>query len=571
MQSTLPAEFSVAPPVEPPPAANVPVGVRQEDNAVWWPLACALVLALAAVLRLWQLDLRPPHFDEGVNGMFTDRMVTGGYYKYDPTNYHGPLHFYVLFLFKILFGRSLWALRLPTALISVAAVTLTLRSARFFGRPTAWLAALGLALSPVCVYFGRDAIHESWLLFFLVLTFLGLVGLWRDGRRADLWATALGLTGAVLTKETYVIHVTAFLGAGCFVFLSETLLPSRPPAGQPAAPRWDWRDGLAVAGVCVGLIVLFYTGFFFNPRGLLGIFTTFSSWTHKAIDTEGHYHKWNYWLWLLWQHEPWVLLGLALSLGWAWWQRGSWPLRFIAVYAVGALVAYSVVPYKTPWCLVSIVWPFFFVVAAGLAALARAGGRLGAAGAALVLVPLTGWTGWQMWQVNFKHFADEDEPYSYVQTRVTMRRLTDPLLALARRSPTNYHRKGLVLSNSPHPLPWVLGDFTDVGYYYLPRKPADYDADFLIVAEDRVNEVEAKLRGRYYRFLDIPLRPAMGPMALYLRAEVFAPVMPKDLEPEFNGGEGRVIVGPPQNDAGEPMDNDAPAGEMDDSPEDDSP
>ena len=43
--------------------------------------------------------MKPPHFDEGINGWFVDQMMRTGYYKYDPSNYHGPLHFYVLFLF----------------------------------------------------------------------------------------------------------------------------------------------------------------------------------------------------------------------------------------------------------------------------------------------------------------------------------------------------------------------------------------------------------------------------------------------------------------------------------------
>ena len=46
-------------------------------------------------------------------------MMRTGYYKYDPSNYHGPLHFYVLFLFKILFGRNIWALRMPVVLVSI--------------------------------------------------------------------------------------------------------------------------------------------------------------------------------------------------------------------------------------------------------------------------------------------------------------------------------------------------------------------------------------------------------------------------------------------------------------------
>ena len=58
-----------------------------------------LILALAAFLRFFLLGIKPPHFDEGINGWFVDQVMKNGFYRYDPTNYHGPLHFYVLLLF----------------------------------------------------------------------------------------------------------------------------------------------------------------------------------------------------------------------------------------------------------------------------------------------------------------------------------------------------------------------------------------------------------------------------------------------------------------------------------------
>ena len=36
------------------------------------PLVRIGIVALAAFLRLYALDLRPPHFDEGVNGWFLE-------------------------------------------------------------------------------------------------------------------------------------------------------------------------------------------------------------------------------------------------------------------------------------------------------------------------------------------------------------------------------------------------------------------------------------------------------------------------------------------------------------------
>src|SRR3954466_639495 len=87
-------------------------------------LIAIAIVALALVLRVALLDIKPAHFDEGVNGWFVDQMTHTGFYHYDPTNFHGPLHFYVLFVAQTLFGRHEWALRLPLALVSTACVAM---------------------------------------------------------------------------------------------------------------------------------------------------------------------------------------------------------------------------------------------------------------------------------------------------------------------------------------------------------------------------------------------------------------------------------------------------------------
>src|SRR5213075_1642373 len=170
-----------------------------------------LIIGLAALLRVLFLGIKPPHFDEGINGWFVDQMLKNGFYKYDPTNYHGPLHFYVLFLSQNLLGRNLWALRLPVVLISVASVWLVMRFDRVLPRGVARLAALAMAVSPGFIFYGRYSIHEVWLLLFSMMFMFGLLGLWREGTVSYLWFTGIGMTGMILTKETYIIHLACAL------------------------------------------------------------------------------------------------------------------------------------------------------------------------------------------------------------------------------------------------------------------------------------------------------------------------------------------------------------------------
>src|ERR1051326_2313485 len=93
-----------------------------------------LILGLAVFLRFFLLGIKPPHFDEGINGWFVDQVMHNAFYRYDPTNYHGPLHFYVLQLSESLLGRNVGPRRLPFVLGSIVCVLLMLKFEPLVGR-----------------------------------------------------------------------------------------------------------------------------------------------------------------------------------------------------------------------------------------------------------------------------------------------------------------------------------------------------------------------------------------------------------------------------------------------------
>src|ERR1700726_1387767 len=242
----------------------------------------ALILLLAAAVRIAYLDIKPPHFDEGINGWFCDQMTKSGYYAYDPTNYHGPLHFYVLFLSLNLFGRNLWALRLPVVLASLIAIFWIFLFRPFFSRTICYLAALAMAISPGFIFYDRYSIHESWMVLFLIVTFWGILGITTSRKPRYFWGSILGLTGMILTKETYIIHVASFAAAGC-LSLIWSRLSKRPPLIQTTGKL----PGKHIAGeilVGVSLIIFFYSGNFRNWHGLTGLYEEFVPWTKTGID-----------------------------------------------------------------------------------------------------------------------------------------------------------------------------------------------------------------------------------------------------------------------------------------------
>jgi uncharacterized protein (TIGR03663 family) len=485
------------------------------------------IVLLALVLRVAALDLKPVHFDEGVNGWFIDQMTRQGYYHYDPGNFHGPLHFYALFGPLRLFGRSVWALRLPIALISTLCVAMMLAYRRYLPDRACRFAALAMAISPGCVFYGRTAIHESWLLLFLLLAVWGLAGLWRDGERRQLWAAGLGLTGMVLTKETYAIHWIALALAAPVLLIFERVSASEPFAF--GGRRWTNFDFDRVVVVCTLLIFFFYTGALLDWSSLPGLWQTFAKWTQTGTGgASGHEKAWSYFIELICRYEWPALLGMGATIGLA--TRGTNRLaRYLAIYGFGALTAYSLIAYKTPWCVMVLLWPFYFAFGLATHRLMEALDRwtIGTLTAVVCAYSLGA-----SCLLNFRDFTNEDEPYVYVQTLPDIDKLLIPLRRLVALDPMNYHVAGHVLTTDHHPLLWLLGDFTHVEMLDPNGEPATWDGAFLLVDESEQERVERQLTGAYFKDALRLRGNANDSEVLYLNAASFAFCFP-GRTPEF--------------------------------------
>lgn len=503
-----------------------------ESNWMFW-----LILGLAAALRILFLGIKPPHFDEGINGWFVDQMVKDGFYRYDPTNYHGPLHFYLLFLSQTLFGRNLYALRMPVVLASIGAVWLALKYDRVIPRPVARLAALAMALSPGFIFYGRYSIHEVWLLLFSMMFIFGLLGLWREGTLSYLWFTGMGITGMILTKETYIIHLGCALLALPIAYASTMIVGVED--SKPAAQKWNSVDLAIVCLTGIGAIVFFYSGTFFHWNGLKDLFRTFHAWFETGSSGHGHEKAWYYWLELIARYEWPVCAGLVLC-GVTFLFR-TLTLRFLAIMGVGTFMAYSIIHYKTPWCIISIIWPLLFAFGAFVLVVPRRFLVLSSVVACILLGVSFGyaislnyfrctsfieanWDRNRPFTTNIRDFFNA-EPYVYVQTYNDIYKLTTPLLELAHRDPRFYHLVGHIIRPSPYPLPWILGDFPQIGYYEHDNNPTKLDADFLLVEESKIDQIEKQLHDSYFTE-PLTIRPYQDTSKLYLRVSVFQEIFP---------------------------------------------
>lgn len=483
-----------------------------------FPCDLLAIVILAALLRLLFLDLKAPHFDEGVNGWFADQLRETGTFVYTPDNFHGPWHFYTVFVGQELLGRNLWALRLPAVAASVLTVSVFFMFGRWFGRNTARWAAAAYAVSPAAVFYGRYSIHEPWFALFTMIFVWGVIALWLDRDLSGLWAAVLGFTGMILNKETYLIHAGS-LGLAAVVFAGWCRIsPLHPPTIRAARRGWSARDAWTSGLVALLLLVFFYSGNFFHPAGLAGPFEAWFAWAQTG--TAGHGHEKEafelvpfinyYWIALLARYEWPALLGLAWSVRYAW-PAPAAP-RLLSIYAAGVLVAYSIIPYKTPWCMASIIWPWFLFFGLLMVTIRAGWGKI--LGTLLLIISL-GLT----IRLNFYEYESDAEPYVYVQTYRSVDTLTGPLCELADNDPRWAHTPGAIYLESYYPLPWMLGDFTRIGYHggkvpaTLPR------AEFHVIETAKADDLR-RLLGDNYKERRFKLRSGVGECSVFFSRDL---------------------------------------------------
>jgi hypothetical protein len=357
---------------------------------------------------------------------------------------------------------------------------------------------------------------------------LGLLGLWRRGTLTYVWYAGAGLTGMILTKETYAIHVACAVLAIPVLIVSNAL--SRVPDAKPAKQTWTYIDLAMILGIGAAAIIFFYSGTFFNWEGVKGLYLAFKAWTETGATGHGHEKAWDYWFKMMgpsWEtggtnftgYELPMLAGLILCVFCQKFKNLS--LRYLAIYGVGSLIAYSYVKYKTPWCIISFGWPFLFIFGAAILLVRPKNLRKTYVAIAVLLCLSLGRSIW----LNYFRCSSPTEPYAYVQTYNDIFKLSKPLLKLAKRDPSYYHLTGHLIRSSIYPLPWVLGDFDRVGYYEGGNMPANVDGDFLLVQEDKIKEVESKLRGSYYTEM-MTLRNYQEPSKIFFSAQVFKEFFP---------------------------------------------
>jgi len=523
----------------------VPLAAVQDVPEKVWRIGVLVIFLIAALLRLYDLNLVPLHHDEGVNGNFLVRLVREGAYTYDPANYHGPTLYYfsaiIPWFTKVLFGNTArdnyglttFTIRLVPVVFGLATIWLIFLLRRRLGTVTTLTAGLLLAVSPGAVYLSRYFIHETLFVFFTLGIIVAAVWFYDERNPAYLMPGAACAALLFATKETAFISVGVLiiaLGVMWFYmsFLGDAGRASyskRNRESQGLSAVIDELGGptslvfniLFAAGVFIALYVLFYTSFFTNNKGFWDSLQTFAVW--KKTGTEAHVHPATQYIeWLIKQESPLLFLG-AIGAALAVLRPKNSLALFCGLWSFGLIAAYSLIGYKTPWLVLNFIVPLALIAGYAVQAIFEMDHRQYRL-VALILLVTVGVAAYQSVDLNFKNYDNDDTKYVYVyaHTKRSIHDLVNEVDRIAKQNSGN--STGITIVSPDYwPLPWYFRNYTRVGYY---GRLAATSEPVIIANANQKDEIETNY-GQFYQQVTGPqpggtfeLRPGVH-LLLYSR------------------------------------------------------
>lgn len=209
----------------------------EEPGVRWLRVGLAAAVATGGLLRLWELGRDPLDFDEAFTAMAARRPLAELIAFLRDHDAHPPLD-YLVRAPVARAGGSEWALRLPSAVLSVAALVV-------FARWMRDKASVGLLATLVFAVGSFQLVYAREARMYAGMALVGVVVAWQghqwldDGRRRRAIVAALALLVALF------LHSSALLLAAGMIAL---------PGLRTDRAAWQWRIGAGAPVVTWGLV-----------------------------------------------------------------------------------------------------------------------------------------------------------------------------------------------------------------------------------------------------------------------------------------------------------------------------
>lgn len=443
------------------------------------------------------------------------------------------------------------------ALAFVLAVLLFIRNRKAGPGALAWMAVLlmtcffpsGLMLAS---YLGGENTTALWafriafllvqaaLIFFVMRMLVS----WSGGRPIYMLLASASLALMFATKETAFITLGTMAIAIPCVLIWRKLYKGTPENDEQSAENdaINWRNFSLAAGegtdrmlliavsalVFIYVFVLFFSSFFTFAEGVTRAFEAYAVWTKTGTKDHTQSGFWGYLRWMTGTGQADAKIrtaveGVAIVLSLvgtaiAFYKNRHRVAIFTALWAGGLFVAYSLIPYKTPWLALSFLLPMCLAGGYGINELVRSA-NVGAKAAGIVLgVVATALLAYQAYDLNFVNYDNNDRTYVYAHTKRDFLAMMSKIDHYAQKSGKGGDVGVDVVSPDYWPMVWYTNDYPKAVYH---GRMIDNSNAELIVAKkaDQDREVIAKLSSKYKLDGIYPLRPGVD-LVLLVRNDI---------------------------------------------------
>lgn len=482
--------------------------MKQKYKPIFF-VCLTVIVVVALFLRFYDLEARPVHHDEGVNGWFIQKLLDKGDYEYSPEHYHGPTLFYLGQFSSTIFqnlwpakGHSPLSIRIVTTLLGFFLCFTPLLVRKHLGKAGVLASMSILAVSPSSVFYSRYAIHEMLLVFFVTIASLCLFLYLHKGKIYYLIICALSLSYAAATKETVIISIAA-LGFG--VFLSLLFTQKTEEGLWRKKGIWNFLKSRFAIQYLFMIIILFFIGLFtwFKKREVLEFFMSYSFYLNLGTEKAGHTKSWPYFLSFLGKTEWFLLMGGIGGTVVAIYRRRAFDL-FCLAWGFTMISVHSVVGYKTPWLVINLTTPLAFLFGSFFHEVSGAiKGKPNQCLVVTIFSLLTLFTLQTSFNYSFKIFQDSQNPYFYVHTVENAHDLEKRIKGILKEKPD---LKLAWVDNVVWPYPFLLYGYNQVVWWSHLVEKKDLDVPLIVANTKQHDELMPRL-SRDYNQERYSLRP----------------------------------------------------------------
>ncbi|MDQ3041778.1 MAG: hypothetical protein M3R11_05285, partial [Acidobacteriota bacterium] len=405
---------------------------------------------------------------------------------------------------------GVWAIATMTLLLLVCFLPTALSLATLIGKDNAtlvWIVRLGLLAV------------EAFLVFLIMRMLLA----WNEGSPIYLLLATASAVLLFATKETAFITIGTMLIACVCVWLWRKIY--RAVVGQPKENELEpvaltWAtfrarlgtssDVLLIIAACAFVFIyvgiLFFSSFFTYPEGVLKAFEAYAIWTKTGSKdhTQNGFFAYLKWLWKI---ESPILILSAIGTLIAFFKARHRFAMFAGLWTFGLFLAYSIIPYKTPWLAISFTLPMCVIAGYAVNELVASrdvpmkifGGILTVVAAAIL--------GYQTYDLNFQRYDDDSMPYVYAHTKRGFLDLIREIERYAEKSGKGKQASVEVVSTDYWSMPWYLRDYPKAIFH---GKLADANTSEMVVASEAQKSELTQRYGAHYKFAGkYPLRPGV--------------------------------------------------------------